>query len=159
MAPRVYEENLVATFVAAGGIANINAPTVAEIGLGTNYSSYIRKNGLTWPSGRGTVPTDTIDRKHNSTYPGSESGTFGLTMLIENRAGATAAWTQFQDGEIEGYWIIGYEGSNGAAADVVDVIHSVNDRPVRNNPGPDENQMFTNQWHIQDAAYGVAVAA
>lgn len=157
MAPRVYDENLVATFVAAGGIADITAPTPTEIGTGDDMSSYIRKNGLSWPNGRGTVDTATIDRKRNTSYPGSESGILEMTFLVENRAGATLPLTTFAGGEIEGYWVFGFEGSNNVASDVVDVWHVVGDNPTRNNPGPDENQQITVRFHVQDAAEAVAV--
>lgn len=159
MAPRTYEENLVGTFVAASGIANIAAPTAAEVAAGNDHSSYIRKNGISWPNGRGTVDTATIDRKRNTSYPGSESGILEMTFLVANRSGATAAFDEFKAGEIEGYWVFGFEGSNDTAADEVEVYHVVGDKPTRNNPGPDENQMFTVRFHVQDANEDAAVAA
>lgn len=158
MPPRNWEEKLVATFVAAAGIADITTPTATEIGTGDDMSSYIRKNGITWPSGRGSVDTSTIDRSRNTSYPGSESGILEMTFLEEDRSGGTLPATTFADGEIEGYWVFGFEGSNSVAADEVDVWHVVGDKPTRNNPGPDENQQLTVRFHVQDSAERVAVA-
>lgn len=159
MPPRVWDENLVATFVAAGGITNIASPTAAEVAAGINMSSYIRKNGVSWPNGRGNVDTATIDRRRNTSYPGSESGTLDITFLEENRAGATAPRTSFAGGEVEGFWVFGFEGSNGTAGDPVEVYHVVGDKPTRNNPGPDENQQLTVRFHVQDADEESVIAA
>lgn len=160
MPPRVYDENLVAGWVASGGIANISAPSAGtELTAIVDMSSYVRKNGISWPNGRGTVDTATIDRKRNTSYPGSESGILEVTFLVENRAGATVPLDTFAAGEIEGYWVFGFEGSNDTAADEVEVYHVVGDKPTRNNPGPDENQMITVRFHIQDADEEAVVAA
>lgn len=159
MPPLVYEENLVATFVAADGIADINAPTATEIAAGTDYSSYIPKNGVTFPSGRNMVDTASIDRKFNSEYPGSKGGTLQIVFKMQNRDGTGAAFTEFAAGEVEGYWVLGFEGSNDTAGDVVDVWHVVGHTPVRNNPGPDEEQRFSVPFGVQDEAQGVDVVA
>ena len=152
MPPLSYEEQLVATFVAAEGIADITAPTATEVGAGTDYSSYIPKNGISFPSQRNMIDTGSIDRKFNSEYPGSEGGTLEITFKVQDFSGGSAALTEFGPGEVEGYWVFGFEGSNATAADVVDVYHVVGHTPVRNNPGPDEEQRFTvmfgvQQWH------------
>lgn len=159
MPPLVYEENLVATFVAADGIADITAPTATEIGTGTDLSSYIPKNGITFPSTRNMVDTGSIDRKFNSEYPGSTGGTLQITFKLQNRDGDSAAMDTFAGGEVEGYWVFGYQGSNDTEADEVDVYHVVGHVPVRNNPGPDEEQRFAVSFGVQDDAQGVAVAA
>lgn len=159
MPPRTWDENLVATFVAAGGIADIAAPTATEIDTGDDMSSYIRKNGISWPNGRGTVDTATIDRKRNTSYPGSESGILEITFLEEDRTGGTLPRTTFAGGEVEGYWVFGFQGSNNTAADEVEVWHVVGDSPTRNNPGPDENQQLTVRFHVQDANEEAVVAA
>lgn len=151
MPPLSYEENLVATFVAAGGIADITAPTVAEVDAGTEYTSYVPKqNGITFPSGRNMIDTGSLDRRFNSEYPGSEGGTLEITLKVQNRAGASAAWTEFAAGEVEGYWVFGFEGSNNVAGDEVEVYHVVGHTPVRNNPGPDEEQRFTVMFGVQE---------
>lgn len=160
MAPRVWEEQLVATFVASGGVSDPSAPTAAEVAAGTDYSSYIMKGDISWPSGRGTVDTATIDVKQNTSYPGGESGTLDLKYLAANRDGLVAAHTEFADGEVEGYWVFGFEGSNDTAADVVTVMHVVGDRPNPNNPGRDEVQKYMVHFHLQDKVYAdVSVVA
>ena len=159
MPPLVYEEQLVATFVAAEGVTDITAPTATEVGAGTDYSSYIPKNGVSFPANRNMVPTGSIDRKFNSEYPGSEGGTLEITFKVQNRDGDSAAWTEFAAGEVEGYWVFGFEGSNATAADEVDVYHVVGHTPVRNNPGPDEEQKFTVMFGVQDWSLGGTVAS
>lgn len=157
--PLSYEEKLVATFVASGGIADITSPTVAEVGAGTDYSSYIPKNGITFPSQRNMIDTGSIDRKFNSEYPGSEGGTLEIVLKVQNRDGSSAAWTEFAGGEVEGYWVFGFEGSNDTAADEVAVYHVVGHTPVRNNPGPDEEQRFTVSFGVQEWEQEATVAA
>lgn len=159
MPPLVYEGQLVATFVAAEGIADIEAPTISEIGDGDDLSSYIPKNGISFPSQRKMVDTSSIDRKFNSEYPGSEGGTLEITFKMQNRDGDNDAWTTFAGGEVEGYWVLGFEGSNDESGDEVDVLHVVGHTPVRNNPGPDEEQRFSVMFGVQDWAQGATVAS
>lgn len=159
MPPLSYEEQLVATFVAANGIDDITEPVIAEINAGTDYSSYIPKNGISFPSQRNMIDTGSIDRKFNSEYPGSEGGTLEITMKVQNFAGLSAALAEFDAGEVEGYWIFGYKGSNNVTADVVDVYHVVGHTPVRNNPGPDEEQRFVVMFGVQQWNPGSVVAA
>lgn len=157
--PLVYEGKLVATFVAAAGISDIDNPEASEITAGDDLSSYIRKNGITFPSTRNMVDTSSLDRKFNSEYPGSEGGTLVITGKRQNRDGTTEFEDTFSGGEVEGYWVFGYEGSNNVAADVVDVYHVVGHTPVQNNPGPDEEQTVQVSFGVQDWAQGVSVGS
>lgn len=157
--PLVYEGKLVATFVAADGIEDITALTDTEVGTGDDMSSYLRKNGITFPSTRNMVDTSSIDRKFNSEYPGSEGGTLVITGKRQNRDGDTDFEDTFSGGEVEGYWVFGYEGSNDTADDVVDVYHVVGHTPVQNNPGPDEEQTLEVSFGVQDWAQGVSVVS
>lgn len=159
MPPLVYEGQLVATFVPADGIADISAPTATEVGAGTDLTSYIPKNGLSFSSSRNMVPTGSLDSKFNSEYPGSEGGTLEITFKLQDRSGGNVAWTTFAGGEVEGYWVFGFEGSNDTAADEVDVYHVVGHTPVRNNPTADEEQRFTVMFGVQAWAQGAAVAS
>ncbi len=155
--PLVYEENVVASF--APTVADVNAPTAAEVGAGVDYSSYIPKNGITFPSTRNMVDTGTIDNRFNSEYPGSSGGTLQITFKVSNRDDATAAETAFATAETAGFWIFGFQGSNDTAADVVDVYQVVSHQYVRNNPGADTEQRLVVSFGLQDQALGVAVVA
>lgn len=155
--PLVYEENIPVTFAPA--VADLTAPTTTEVDAGTDYSSYIPKDGIQFPSGRAMVPTDSIDRKFDSQYPGSESGPLVITFKLQDRSGTQAAWDEFVGGEVEGYLIFGFEGSNNTESDVVDVYHVVGHTPVRNNPGGDIEQRFVVNFGVQEWEQAATVAS
>lgn len=155
--PLVYEGNVPVSFVPT--IADITAPTVAEITAGEELSSYIPKDGVQFPANRNMINTGTLDRVFEAEYPGSTGGTLVVTFKRQNRAGLEAAWTEFKDGLAEGYLVFGFEGSNDTAADEVDVYQVVSHVPVRSNPGANTEQRFVVNFGVQDQALAVAVAA
>jgi hypothetical protein len=167
--PLVYEGNIPVTLIPADPdtgwqIANLNAPTVAELATGTTddgvrVDSYIPKNGVTFPSNRNMVDTSAIDREANSEYPGSRGGTLQITFKVRNRDGDSAAYELLKSGKVPVDIVFGFEGSNGTADDLVDIYRAVGHTPVRNNPGPDEEQRFTVSFGIQDDALGVEVVS
>lgn len=154
--PLVYEGQVPVVFVPATttwGVANLATPTTAEIGGGTDLASYIPKNGVSFPSNRNMVDTSAIDRELNSEFPGSRGGTLEITFKIRNRDGLSAAYDLFADGKVAGDMIFGFEGSLDTA-DICDTYRVVGHTPVRNNPGPDEEQRFTVMFGVQDDALG-----
>lgn len=155
--PLVYEGNVPVTFVPA--IEDITAPTATEIGGGEEMSSYIPKDGVQFPADRGMVDTGSLDRKFNSQYPGSTGGTLVITFKRQNRDGDSAAWEAFKAGEVAGYLVFGFEGSNDTEDDEVDVYQVVGHEPVRSNPAGDTEQRFVVNFGVQDEAAAVAVVA
>jgi hypothetical protein len=159
--PLVYEGNVPVSFVPADtdwGIADLTAATAAEVGAGTELSSYIPKNGVSFPSNRNMVDTSAIDREANSEYPGSRGGTLQITFKVRNRDGDSAAYDLFKSGKVAGDLVFGFEGSNDTAGDTVDIYRAVGHTPVRNNPAQDEEQRFTVSFGIQDDALGATIA-
>ena len=157
--PLVYEGQVPVVFVPATsdwGVANIEAPTSGEIAGGENLASYIPKNGISFPSNRNMVDTSAIDRELNSEFPGSRGGTLEITFKIRNRDGDQDAYDLFRDGKVAGDIIFGFEGSLDTG-DICDVYRVVGHTPVRNNPGPDEEQRFTVMFGVQDDSLGAEV--
>ena len=158
MPPLVYEDNIKVQFV-AGGVTDPEAPSVAgDLGAAVDLESYIPKNGIQFPGGRGSVDTGAIDSTFNSTYPGSRSGVLTITLKRKNRDGNEVAWTTFKDGLVAGDILIGYEGTI-AEADEVDVYRGTAHFPVRANPQGDTEQRFTIEFHLDDEYQAVTVAA
>lgn len=160
--PLVYEGNVPVTAVPADqsgwGITDLTSPTAVAIGDGVDLASYIPKNGVSFPSNRAMVDTSSIDRTLNSEAPGSRGGTLEITFKVRNRDGDRAAYELFKDGQVPVDLVFGFEGSNSDAGDLVDIYRVVGHTPVRNNPGPDEEQRFTVMFGVQDDALGVEVA-
>ena len=158
MPPLVYETNLVVGFVPT--IADINAPSVAtDLASLVPLESYVRKDGVSFPSNRNMVDTGSIDNPFDTEYPGSKGGPITITFKRKNAADAEVAWTTFKDGLVDGYLVFGFEGSNDTAADVVDVYQVVSHYPVRSNPSANTEQTFQVTFGVQDEAIGVTVAA
>ena len=65
-------------------IANIAAPTVAEINAGTNISNFITKDGLTVPANQNNVPNASLAETFDSELPGSFGGTLTMTGIRDN---------------------------------------------------------------------------
>lgn len=157
--PLVYEENVPVLYVPA--IADVTAPTVAELTDSSvvALASYIRKDGVQFPSNRNMVDTGSLDQTFDSEYPGSKGGTLVITFKRKNRAGAEAAWTLFKGGLVDGYLVFGFEGSAVVAADNVDVYQATSHHPVRSNPAANTEQTFMVNFGVQDEALGVDVAS
>jgi len=160
--PLVYEEQVVVTLVPAGatwGITSLTAPDAAEIAAGTDVSSYIPKSGgIGFPSTRNAVDTAAIDRTFNSEHPGSRGGPLTLQFKMRNRNGDTAAWDLMKAGNVPFDAVVGYQGSNATAGDEVDIWRGFAQMPLRNNPGPDEEQRFTVEFRVQEDALARVVA-
>lgn len=62
-------------------IANIAAPTVAEINAGTNITNFVTKDGLTTPSNQNNVPNSSLAETFDSELPGSFGGPVSMTGI------------------------------------------------------------------------------
>lgn len=155
--PLVYEGQVPATFAPA--VADITAPTEAEVAAGKELSCYIPKDGVQFPSNRNMVPTGALCDTFDSEFPGSDGGTLVVTFKRQDRNGDSAAWDAFKAGVVEGYLIFGFEGSNDEAGDEVDVYHVVGHKPVRGNPAANTEQRFSVNFGVQQWALAATVAA
>lgn len=156
----VYEKNVPVAFVPT--IADITAPTAVEVDAGEQFASYIPKDGVQFPANRNMVPTDALDSDVDSESPGSIGGTLVVTFKRQNRDGDEAAWTAFKDSEpaspVTGFLVFGFQGSNAAAADEVDVYQVEAHMPVRANPAANTEQRFVVNFGVQAMALGAAVS-
>lgn len=156
-APLIYSEQLRVSLVPA--IADIEAPTAAEITAGVDITSYIPKSGgITLPGDRRMIDTSSIDRLDDSEYPGGTGGTLTLNLKRKNYDGAEVAWTTLKDGLVETHVVLAYEGSM-AATEEVDVYKVVTHVPARANPEGEAEQRFSVNCGVQRVARAVAVAA
>lgn len=155
--PLVYEENVAVAFVTT--IADMTAPTTTEIDAGDQLAAYIRKDGVTFPSTRTNVPTASIDTAFDSEYPGSKGGQVSITFKRKDKDSNEAAWTLFKAGLVAGYLVVGFEGSNNTASDVVDVYQVTSHYPIRSNPAPNTEQTFVVNFPVQAEEIGVSVVS
>lgn len=109
-------------FVPDGGIANIAAPTVAEINAGTDLTAFVVSLDA---STRGnTVNTPALDSLFETSIPGTVTATF--TMEVYRDDTTDTAWTTLPRGT-DGFIVIARFGFGGATVsdpaigDVVEV--------------------------------------
>lgn len=155
--PLVYDGQIIATWVPT--IADIDNPSAVEIAAGQDYTSYLPKDGISFPSTRNMVDTGSLDETFDGQYPGTAGGPLSITFKQQNNAGESAAASEFIGARVEGYWVFGYNGSNDTAADVVDVYQAASHDPVRGNPAANTEQRFTVEFGVQSMRLGVTVAA
>jgi hypothetical protein len=67
-------------------IANIAAPTVAELGVGTHITSFVTKDGLTVPSDQNNVDVGSAAENYNAQVPGTFGGAVEITGMRDNAA-------------------------------------------------------------------------
>jgi len=65
-------------------IANIAAPTVAELNAGTQITNFITKDGLTVPANQNNVPNASLAETFDSEVPGSFGGAITMTGMRDN---------------------------------------------------------------------------
>lgn len=67
-------------------IANIAAPTVAELNAGTHVTAFITKDGLTVPSDQNNVDVGSAAENFNAQVPGTFGGPVEITGMRDNAA-------------------------------------------------------------------------
>lgn len=91
-------------------VANIAAPTTAEVDASTDLTGYLVSLEAT--SAGNAVATPTLDTTFETSIPGTASATFTAELYRDDAA--DTGWTTLPRGT-EGYFIISRFGTNGAA--------------------------------------------
>lgn len=86
-------------------IANIAAPTVAEITAGTNLTVLLRQDGLKRSVSGNTVDTADASSLYNTNDAGTRDGSFSATFYRDTVAGTDIAWTTLPD-LTRGYFVV-----------------------------------------------------
>ena len=94
MAQKPYDEYTKVAICTA--IADINAPTTAELNAGTDLSTWIVKDGLETPTNQNTIKVATLANRYDAEIPGTYSGPVKLTCVRDSVSGDDDAWTLFQ---------------------------------------------------------------
>jgi hypothetical protein len=102
MPRRTYEEYTRVWWVPT--VANMAAPTAAEIGAGTDISPYLPKDGLKVGSTNNRVRNDDITSAFNAEIPGSFGNAVNLTLFRDDDE--DAAWALFQTRNVYGHLIV-----------------------------------------------------
>jgi hypothetical protein len=82
-------------------IANIAAPTVAELNAGTSLTSFVPRDGFVPNLNQNFVDVSAINDTFDLTQIGSEGGSFTLTFYRDN--GTDTAWNLYVASNVTGY--------------------------------------------------------
>ena len=141
MARYVHEGNTKVAFVPT--IADTDAPTVAELGAGTDLSELLTKDGLQTPDTQNMVDSSTLADTFDAQVVGSWGGSITLTGF--RNQGADDLWDLAVYGT-NGYLVvrrgIPYDTAWTAAQDV-EVYPIEMHEPVPNQTGANEEVRFT----------------
>lgn len=127
-------------------VANIEAPTVAEIGTGTQLSPFTTRTGVQITFNGQLVDSATIDDLFDAQIAGTWGGEAELTMFRDFPA--DIAWNLFDHGDL-GFLVVGRNGSNSVAADKVEVYPVQAMQPLPVAPAANEQQTFTVKFAIR----------
>lgn len=153
MARVTYEANTKAYWLTA--VANIAAPTVAEIGAGTPLSPYIPKDGIAVNINTNNVDSASIDDTFDAQLAGSWGADVKLTMFRDDTA--DTAWNLCEHGT-PGFLVISRFGA-AVATSVVEVYPSEMHQPAMENTAANSQQRFVEAFAITAAPELNAVVA
>lgn len=94
-------------------IANVAAPTVAEINAGTNLTAFLRQDGLKRSVSGNTIDTADASSLFNTTGLGTRDASFSVQFYRDTVGGSDTAWTVLPDGTL-GYFVVAPHGFTGA---------------------------------------------
>lgn len=124
------------------GIGDITAPTTAELGLGTDISTFVTKDGVNTPQNQNMVDNASIADIFDAQTVGSWGGSLELTAFRDDAA--DDAWDLFNYGDV-GYVVIRrlvpYDQA-WAADDVCEVYPAQMHEPINNASAANENTRF-----------------
>lgn len=140
-----YDGNMKVTWVAgASSIADIEAPTTAELNEGTEISCALQKGGWTGSPTFNTVEAarvcETFDAQAQGTWSATPTGTF----FRDNVPGSDTAWNLWEHGD-DGFMVIRYGKAYNTAwadGDEVEVWPVQSSEPVMNEPAANTSATF-----------------
>ena len=139
----VHEGNTKVAFVPT--IASKTAPTVAELGAGTDISTLLTKDGLQTPDSQNMVDSSTLADTFDAQRVGSWGGSITLTGFRDSVAANDDLWDLAVYGT-EGFLVVRrglpYDDA-WAAAQNVEVYPIEFHEPVMNQTGANEEARFT----------------
>src|SRR5919199_4369544 len=124
-------------------ISSKTAPTVAEIGAGTDISAFVPKDGLKVGSTNNKVRNDDITSAFNAEIPGSYANAVTLTCFRDDSA--DTAWTLFQTRNTTGFLVVRRMLSVAtavAAAQKVEVYPAATGQPTLHDTAENERVKF-----------------
>ncbi len=129
--------------VFALSIANIAAPTVAELNAASDWSGFIMKDGLSEPSDQNNTPVASLADTFNAQVAGSFGGALELTVQRDNQT--DTVWNSVTYG-LTGYVVIRSGvpvSASWAAAQKVRVYPVMWHEPVPASTSGDTPDQFT----------------
>jgi hypothetical protein len=145
----------------ADGIANMAAPTAAELATGTDLTCFITKDGLNPGGSTSKITSGALCSRVNGQTVGSVQYDGSLKMYRDNGAGGDDAWDLAEWGNV-GFLVIRrgiLYGSAIAAGQKVEVYEAQMGEPVMASSAENANQTFTVDLAVQDAELKATVAA
>lgn len=129
--------------VVVSSIANIAAPTVAEIGAGTNITNFVTKDGLSVPANQNNVPNASLAETFDSELPGSFGGTLTLTGIRD--AATDTFWDLVVYGTATHLWVRrGIATATAVAASQKCEVYPITwHEPIPLQTAPNEQGRFT----------------
>lgn len=142
------------TWVASGGIADVSAPTVAELNAGLDISCLVTANDYALGStGDNEINDPALCSEANSTAPGRTNYQAGMNFFRFTTEPEDEAWATFTDKGIEGFLVerVGTRYTIGfAAADEVAVYGVITGTPQKMAPAADGGyEKFRMMFHVQ----------
>ena len=121
-------------------ISDIAAPTVAEIGAGTEITTLVPKSGWTVSNSSNMVDSGNLSTQYDSEVMGTYKVNASLTILLDDTT--DTASDEFQThGSASHLVILPYKGTGDvAAADVVHVLPMETGKAVPNGTAANERQ-------------------
>ena len=138
MSKAAYEGNVKIYYLPA--CADPDAPTVAEIAAGTNWSPYITKDGVEPPANPNMVDSATIEDVFDSQEPGSWGGAPLKLILFRDNADETLAYDMITYG-LRGFVLVTRFGDPSVGA-VCEVYPIASHEPTLMKSAGNEMQKF-----------------
>lgn len=143
------------------GVADIDAPTLAEIATGTDLTCFITKDGLNPGGSTAKITSGALCSRVNGKRVGSVDYDGSLKMYRDNGAGGDDAWDLAEWGAV-GFLVVRrgiLYGTAFAAGQKVEVYDAQLGEPVMAGSAENANQTFTVELAVQDAELKATVAA
>lgn len=155
MADVVYEEVTDVFFCAS--IANIAAPTVAEITAGVRLTALVTKDGVNPGATNNRVPNEHLDTSYDGEVMGSHSGQLSLKFTRTDNPATDVARNTLGQRKTQGFFVVGWLGITPAAGERVDVYDGETGTPVPNATEKNASQMWTCEIASTNFAPDVAI--